>query len=140
MKKSKILVIALCVLVAGGLFFAGQHLFVADNGKDVTIDKGVFIGGIDVAGMTAQEAKDTLNAYLNDLKAQTVTLVGPNGNMELTLGDMGLSAKIDEAVRKATGTAKASNLITRFMLLKDLEGENLVLDMGLPLISRQLVI
>jgi len=137
MKKSKIIVIALCVLVAGGLFFAGQHLFVADNGKDVTIDKGVFIGGIDVAGMTAQEAKDTLNAYLNDLKAQTVTLVGPNGNMELTLGDMGLSAKIDEAVRKATGTAKASNLITRFMLLKDLEGENLVLDMGLA-IDKQL--
>lgn len=133
MKKSKILVIALCVLVAGGFFFAGQHLFVADNGNDYIIDKGVYIGGIDVAGMTAQEATDTLNAYLEELKAEKITLVGPNGNMEITLGEMGLTAKFDEAVRKATGTAKASNLITRFMLLQDLQGDNVVIDMGLSI-------
>lgn len=136
MKKSKIIVIVLCVLLAGGVFFAGQHLFAADD--DTIIDEGVFIGGINVAGMTAQEAMDTLNEYLDELKAQKVTLIGPKGNMELTLGEMGLSAKFETAVRKATGTAKASNLITRFMLLQDLKGQNQIYDMGLS-IDKQLV-
>lgn len=135
MKKSRIIVIALCVLVASSLLFAGQSLFSADN--DDVIDKGVYIGGFDVGNMSAQEATDTLNAYFEKLKAQKVTLIGPKGNMELTLGEMGLTSKLDEAVRKATGTAKASNLITRFMLLKDLEGDNVVIDMGLS-IDKQL--
>ena len=135
MKKSRIIVIALCVLVASSLLFVGQSLFSADN--DDVIDKGVYIGGFDVGNMSAQEATDTLNAYFEKLKAQKVTLIGPNGNMELTLGEMGLTSKLDEAVRKATGTAKASNLITRFMLLKDLEGDNVVIDMGLS-IDKQL--
>ncbi|MBQ8625141.1 MAG: VanW family protein, partial [Agathobacter sp.] len=133
MKKSRIITIALCILLAGGFFFAGQHLFIADNTEDLTVDKGVYIGGIDVGGMSAQEATDTLNAYVENLKAQTITFKGPKGNIELTLGDMGLTAKIDTAVDKATGTAKAGNLISRFMLLKDLESENVVIDMGLSI-------
>lgn len=131
MKKSKIIIIAICALLTGGFLFAEQSFFVADN-RDA-IDKGVYIGGFDVGDMTAQEATDTLNSYLEELRAQKVTIVGPNGSLELTLGEMGLTAKIDEAVRKATGTAKATNLITRFMLLKNLEGDNVVIDMGLSI-------
>lgn len=133
MKKSRIIAIALCVLLAGGFFFAGQHLLMADNTEELTVDKGVFIGGIDVGGMSAKEATDTLTAYVEDLKTKTITFKGPKGNIELTLGDMGLTADIEKAVDKATGTAKAGNLISRFMLLKDLESENVVIDMGLSI-------
>lgn len=133
MKKSRLIIMALCVMMVCGGVFAGRQLFAADSGKEYIIDKGVYIGGIDVGGMSEQEAADTLNAYLEELKAQKITLTGPKGSMELTLEEMGLTAKFDEAVRKATGTAKASNLITRFMLLKDLEGDNVVIDMGLSI-------
>lgn len=133
MKKSRIIIIALCAILVGGFFCTSQYLYKADNAQDSTVDKGVYIGGIDVGGMSAQEATDAVNAYVEQLKAQKITLVGPNSSMELTLGDMGLTAKVEEAVRKATGTAKAGNLITRFMLLKDLEGENVVIDMGLAI-------
>ena len=133
MRKSRIITIVLCLVLVGGFFFAGQHLFIADNEEEATVDKGVYIGGIDVGGMSAQQATDTLNAYVEDLKTKTIVLKGPNGNLELTLGDMGLTARVEEAVQKATGTAKAGNLISRFMLLKDLESENVVIDMGLAI-------
>lgn len=133
MKKSRIIIIALCAILTGGFFFTSQYFIKADDAQDAIVDKGVYIGGIDVGGMSTQEATDAVNAYVEQLRAQTITLVGPNGNMDLTLGDMGLTARVDEAVRKATGTAKASNLITRFMLLKDLEGENITIDMGLAI-------
>ncbi len=137
MRKSKVIVTALCVILATGFFFAGQNLFTAGNSEEHSIDRGVYIGGIDVGDMSAEEAMDTLNAYLNELKAQKITFIGPNANMELTLGEMGLTAKFEEAVSKATGTAKATNLITRFMLLQDLKGDNVIIDMGLS-IDKQL--
>lgn len=133
MKKSRILVIALCVLLAGGFVFAGQQLLFAEDANEGMVDKGVYIGGLDIGGMSAQEATDAFNAYVEELRAEKIVLMGPKGNIELTLGDMGLTANVESAIRKATGTAKATNLITRFMLLKDLEGDNVVIDMGLSI-------
>ena len=133
MKKSKIMTTVLCVLFLVGFVFAGQHLFIADDANEDIVDKGVYIGGIDIGGMSAQEATDAFNAYIEELRAEKITLIGPKGNIELTLDDMGLTANVEAVVRKATGTAKASNLITRFMLLKDLEGDNIVIDMGLSI-------
>lgn len=133
MKKSKIIIIVLFVLLMGGFVFAGQHLFVADDTNEGTVDKGVYIGGLDIGGMSAEEATNVLNAYIEELRAEKITLIGPKGSIKLTLGDMGLSANVESIIRKATGTAKATNLITRFMLLKDLEGDNVVIDMGLSI-------
>ena len=98
MKKSKLIVMALCCLLAGGLVFAGQHLFVADDANKTTVDKGVYIGGLDIGGMSAQEATDAFNAYVEELRAQKITVVGPKGSMELTLGDMGLTAKVESVI------------------------------------------
>ena len=94
MKKSGIIIIALCVILAGGFFLVGQSLFFAENEQNVTVDEGVYIGGINVGGLTAEKATDAVNAYVEALKEQTITLVGPNGNLELTLGDMGLTANV----------------------------------------------
>ena len=47
MKKSKIIVIVLCVLLAGGVFFAGQHLFAADD--DTIIDDLIRSGNTDLS-------------------------------------------------------------------------------------------
>lgn len=133
MNKKRLTIIALCLVLAGGFFFTGQYLFLADNQKEAIVDEGVFIGGVDVGGMNREQATAAVNAYLEELKAKSITFVGPKGSIALTLGEMGLSAKVEQAVDKATGTAKAGNLITRFMLLKDLESENAVIDMGLSI-------
>lgn len=138
MKKSKLIVLVLSVLVAGTIFFTNENLFKADEKEEVVIVEGVYIGGVDVSGMTAQEATDAVNAYVDELKAETVILKGPNAEFEMTYGDMGLTSKVNTAVAEAVTVAQYGNLIQRYMNMKDLEKEALVIDMGLS-IDKQVV-
>ena len=138
MKKSKIIVLVLSVLVAGTILFTNENLFKADETKEVVIVEGVYIGGVNVSGMTAKEATEAVNAYVDKLKAETVILKGPNAEIETTYGDLGLTSKVDVAVSEAVSVAQYGNLIQRYMNMKDLEKEALVIDMGLA-IDKQLV-
>ncbi|MBQ6843404.1 MAG: VanW family protein [Agathobacter sp.] len=138
MKKIKVFAVAL-LLVAGTFLFTNEHIFKADVSADAKIEQGVYIGGVDVSGMTAEEATNAVNAYVENVKAQTITLVGPKANLELTLGEgMGLTAKTEAAVQEAVAVGRAGNLISRFKTLQDLEKENYVIDMGFA-IDKQLV-
>ncbi len=137
MKKQRILMLMVCVLLAGGVLFAGTQLYRAANEKEQYADKGVFIGSIDVAGMNTEQATAAVNAYVENLKKQSITLEGPKGSVKFTMEELGLSANVEVAVKRAIGAAKAGDLISRFMMLKDLEKQNIVIDMGLK-IDKQL--
>lgn len=138
MKKIKVLAAALLFVVAGTFLFTNEHIFKADVPADAAIEQGVYIGGVDVSGMTAEEATNAVNAYVENIKTQTITLVGPKANLELTLGDMGLTARTEAAVQEAVAVGHSGNLVSRFKALQDLEKENYVVDMGLA-IDKQLV-
>ncbi len=133
MKKIKLLVAALLLVVAGTFLFTNDNLFKADIAEDAIIEKGVFIGGVDVGGMTAEEATSAVNNYVESLKSESITLVGPKGNMELTLEEMGLTANTSAAVQEAVSVGRSGNLIKRFKSLQDLESQTLVVDMGLSI-------
>ena len=65
------------LLVAASTFLlTNESVFKADVSADAKIEQGVYIGGIDVSGMTAEEATNAVNAYVEDAKAQKITLVG----------------------------------------------------------------
>lgn len=138
MKKSKFIVLVLSILIAGTFLFTNENLFKADETKDTIIVEGVYIGGVNVSGMTEQEATDAVNAYVDTLKAETVILKGPKAELELTYADLGLTAKVDAAVSEAMTIAQSGSLIQRYMRLKDLEKDVYVVDMGLA-IDKQLV-
>ncbi len=138
MKKIKILAIAVLVALAGTFLFTNEKVFKADISQETVIEDGVFIGGIDVSGMNAQEATDAVNKYVDTLKPTLITLVGPKGNVKLTLEDMGISANTDVAVQEAVAVGHSGNLIKRFQALQDLKGTDLVIDMGLT-IDKQIV-
>lgn len=137
MKKIKVFVVAL-MLVAGTFLFTNEYVFKADVSADAKIEQGVYIGGVDVSGMTAEEATNAVNAYVEKAKEQTIILVGPKANVELKLGDMGLTARTEAAVQEAVAVGHSGNLISRFKALKDLEKENYVIEMGFA-IDKQLV-
>lgn len=137
MKKIKFLVAAVMVIVAGTFFLTSENLVKADETKQTVIEEGVFIGGIDVSGMTAEEATAAVDAYVAGLQEQWITLVGPKNTLRYQLKDLGLSSKTKEAVQKAVGIGNSGSLIKRFMDLQDLEKEDYVVDMGLS-IDKQL--
>lgn len=137
MKKIKLLVATLLVVIAGTFFFTNEEFVQADVPKNVVIHEGVYIGGISVGGMTAEEATTAVNAYVEKLQEEWITLVGAKNTLRYQLKDLGLTAKVEVAVKEAVAVGNSGNLIKRFMALQDLEKENYVVDMGLA-IDKQL--
>ena len=134
MKKNKIIVLALmCLLLAGAILFTNDKLFKADVTEDTIIVEGVYIGGINVSGMTAKEATDAVNAYIDGIKSENITLKGPNGEITVTYEAFGFTADVDKAVAKAVRIAQFGNLIQRFMNQKDLEKDNLVISLNISI-------
>lgn len=137
MKKFMLLAVAAILLVAGAFFFTNENSVKADAAKNAVIEKGVYIGGIDVSGMTEKEAISAVKSYVASLEEEWITLVGPNGTLKYQLKDLGLSAKTTVAVKEAVAVGKSGNFIKRYKVLQDLKRNDYVIDMGLS-IDKQL--
>lgn len=90
-----------------------------------TIEKGVFIGDIDVSGMTTLEAEEAVNAYVDSLKQKEITWNALNNNsVTVTAGDLGMKWQNKSVVDEAGQLGKAGNIVQRYKALKDLEHRN----------------
>lgn len=125
------------LLTAGIFLFTNENYIKADEPKGKVIKEGVYIGGIDVSGMTAKEATKEVDAYVADLEERWITLVGPKNTLRYQLKDLGLTANTSIAVQEAVGIGNSGSFIKRFKDLQDLETEEYVVDMGLT-IDKQL--
>jgi vancomycin resistance protein YoaR len=103
----------------------------AAGSDESRIEEGIYIGNVDVGGMTKTEAASAVEAYVDSLKESTFTLTGPNGSMELTAQEMGLTADAADAIEEALTIAQSGNLINRYKEVSDLKKNNIVLDLDL---------
>ena len=108
-----------------------SHTQIVIAGEEQTIEQGICIGNVDVGGMTESEAQTAVNEYVDSLLDTTFTLKGETGSIQMTAGDMGVTADTDTAVQEAMAVGHAGSLINRYKTLQDLKKENLVLDMHL---------
>ncbi len=99
--------------------------------EDVIIEEGVYIGSISVGGMTAEEATNEVNAYMDTLLTTKFTLQGADGSIELTAEDMGVSMDVETAVTEALAVAHSGSLINRFKASEDLKKSDVVVPMNL---------
>ena len=95
------------------------------------IHNHVFIGTVDVSGMTAEEARGAVQAYVNQLGADKVTLVNKDtgDKVTLTAADFGLSWRDPDTAEYAVELGKRGNAVSRYKAIKDLNesGEHLPL-------------
>jgi vancomycin resistance protein YoaR len=97
-----------------------------------TIAKGVYVESVDLSGMTAQQATDAVEAYVELLMDRSVTLVTVGGHEEVvTPRDLGMIWTNTEIVQEALGLVSGKNLIERYKAIKDLEREPKVYDLEL---------
>lgn len=90
-----------------------------------TIEKGVFIGDMDVSGMTTLEAEEAVNEYIDSLKQKEITWNALNDNtVTVTAGDLGLKWQNKNIVDEAGLLGKSGNVVQRYKSLKDLEHQN----------------
>lgn len=99
-----------------------------------TIKGGIFAGGIDLSGMTGQEAAAAVEGYVAGLRGVEITLVAAAGaEVTVTAGELGIAWANPEIVTEAVEIGSHGNVIERYRILKDLEHENRIFPIRLCL-------
>lgn len=100
--------------------------------EDNTISDGVYIGQIDLSGMTAEEATNAVNSFVNDLKQKVVTF-GAVGEhyVAITTGDLNLTWTNQEVIEEAVGLGKEGNIVQRYKEIQDLKHGKKVYELDL---------
>lgn len=89
------------------------------------IEKGIFIGEMDMSGKTSEEATSEIEGYVDSLLAKEITLVVSEENqVVVTAEELGLTWKNPDIVKEAVSLAKSGNALVRYKALEDLKYEN----------------
>lgn len=100
---------------------------------------GIYAEGISLEGKTAQEAKEAVEAYIEELKTKVITLVVINGNeVQVTPQDLGFSWSNPEIIEEAVTIGQKGNIVQRYKAAKDLQIANKVFDLQFS-VDKQLI-
>ncbi len=121
----------ICLTAAFTLLFLYTDFSVsAKNVDENVIESGIYIGDVDVSGLTVAEATQKVTEYMDVIGERQLTLNAMNNNsVVVSMNDLGISWTNTEIVQDAIQVAKGGNLVARYKAKKDLEHENLVLPM-----------
>ena len=92
---------------------------------------GVYIGNIDVGGMTEQEALNAVTDYVNNAGEAVFTLTAGEHSTQVKASDLALEFTDMNVVSEAMDVGKSGNLIKKYKDKKDLENGSVVIDMVL---------
>ena len=124
--KKKILSCRLLSLMVG-ILFAGTNSFAKTTSDEIAL--GVYAEDVNLSGLTKEEAKDALNAYVSEKAEEKITLTIGEEKLDVTRESLGVSWKNEEVVEEALNLGKSGNLIKRYKALKDLQFDNKVYDL-----------
>ena len=121
--------LAICMILGLGLF-AGKLQTQAAPGD--RIKDGVKAGGVDLSGMTQEEATGALEAHVAELTKKTITLVSQDGGeITVTAGDLGMTWENPDVVKEAVALGRNGNIVVRYKNMKDLAHRGVDLEISL---------
>lgn len=109
------------------MLFSGTTAYAKTTSNEIAM--GVFVGDVDVSGMTKKEAEDAVDQYISEKAEETITLTIEENEMEVSRGDLGIAWSNRDVIEEACDLGKAGNVIKRYKAMKDLEFNNKVFDM-----------
>ena len=112
---------AAAVLVSLLLMSLGMTVCAAES----TILKGITIEGVDVSGMTKDEAMNALTAYEAKLGEETLTLKIGDQTLDAPLSSFGVTYSNEDAVTSALQVGRTGNVVKRYKEQKDLQHNGL---------------
>lgn len=124
MKIKKFLVSLVCMLAVIALATGFSLNVVAAKTEENTINNGVYIAGIDVSGLTKEEASAEIDSYLTELGSKSITLMVDTNAVKVNASDLGMECTNTDIVDDAVNLGKTGNIIQRYKALKDLEHES----------------
>ncbi len=117
------------VAVAAACLLAVSPVYAADS--DDLIEENIYIGGVDVGGLDAEEALAKVSDHVDELAQTQFTLDYEGNQVTATAEDFGLTWTDRAKVSEVVGIGKTGNLIDRYKVKKDLEHENIQIDITL---------
>lgn len=127
LKKCIIGSLAVMGLLTAG--FALNQAYAEAKQGDKILDN-IYIGEVAVGGMNGDEAKQAVDAYVDEVKNTKFTLSVNDKSITATAGQLGLEWENTGVVDEAVMIGKSGSLITRYKDKKDLEHESKKLDIA----------
>lgn len=120
--------VLLCMLIIWGISQAVFHRYVSRY-PEQKICKNIFIGPVDVSGMTEKEALEALNSHLEEDRKVKAALKVSGQSAETTLEELGAGFEdLKTSVRKAVDYGKKGSLFSRYRKLKKLSKEKVIIE------------
>lgn len=132
MKVSKKGMLRLCMLFMG-IAFLGLGTVNAKAAQEEIICNGVYIDEISIGGMTKEEAKETVDAYIEKLMSKEIAVVLDEEVVITSIGDLGYSCNENTYIEEALNVGKVGNLIKRYKELKDVANGGLYYELEFQL-------
>ena len=118
----------LCLAIVFGVSYGVLYHYVNGFPKEKICDN-IYIGAVNVSGMSEAEAKNELMEHLKEDQALTLTMQVDKKSQEASLEEMGLGYQVlEKTVQKAVNYGKKGSLWKRYRQLKKLKKEKVVFD------------
>lgn len=99
---------------------------------DETILDGIYIGNIELSGMTKDEAVKAVNMFVDELRQKVVTFGAVDEHyVAVTAGDLGVEWVNQEVIEEAAKLGKSGNIVQRYKAIQDLKHGNKIYDLEL---------
>ena len=119
--KTVLMTAAMLVCVFACTAVAGKTVYAAPND---TIQTGISADGMDLSGMTQEQAQGAVQSYVNELGQAQVQLQAQDGqSVSISLSELGISWKNPELVSEAVSLGKKGNIVARYKAEKDLQNK-----------------
>lgn len=119
MRKYRAITALSCLAAAVCLAFTGPAGVKADEGERIA--ERVYIGSIDVGGMTEAEAQAAVDRYVSEAGNAVFTLSVGDKNIQAKASELGVRFTNHNVIRQAVDVGRSGNLIKRYKDKKDLE-------------------
>ena len=96
--------------------------------EEDVIPNGVTIDGVDVGGMTVDEATNTISIKVSSYMSDIITLATESGSVNVNADDLGVSWKNEDVVEEAVSAGRTGNLIKRYKEQTQLENGGIEYD------------
>lgn len=128
MKRFQYVILSTIIIVFSSIFFLSKQTVNAND----RIYAGVYIGNIDVSGMTKDEAYEEVCAYINEMKECQYEFVVARGQLvQKRIGDFEPVWNNPEVIDEAFNLGNEGNVIQRYKALKDIEYKGVVFELDI---------
>lgn len=120
--------LAVCILLAGIVVYCLLYRYVNKTDEEKIYDN-IYIGKVEVSQMTKAQAKAAVNKKLEEYGQLKVTLALGDKAVDTTLAELGIRMKnVEQLVEEALSYGKEGSVLARFLQIRKLEKNKLVLD------------